>query len=108
MVMCRQQGYFNLQDIQTAVFEFNGRLSILPVSSKRPATPQDLLLSPQPEYIQTEVIMDGRILGENLKRMGLDEIWPKKQLHLQGHKQPGEIFLALCDQENQLTLFPMT
>lgn len=108
MVMCRQQGYFNLQDIQTAVFEFNGRLSILPVSSKRPATPQDLLLSPQPEYIQTEVIMDGRILGENLKRMGLDEIWLKKQLHLQGHKQPGEIFLALCDQENQLTLFPMT
>ena len=108
MVMCRQQGYFNLQDIQTAVFEFNGRLSILPVSSKRPATPQDLLLSPQPEYIQTDVIMDGRILGENLKRMGLDEIWLKKQLHLQGHKQPGEIFLALCDQENQLTLFPMT
>ena len=108
MVMCRQQGYFNLQDIQTAVFEFNGRLSILPVSSKRPATPQDLLLSPQPEYIQTEVIMDGRILGENLKRMGLDEIWLKKQLHLQGYKQPGEIFLALCDQENQLALFPMT
>ena len=108
MVMCRQQGYFNLQDIQTAVFEFNGRLSILPVSSKRPATPQDLLLSPQPEYIQTEVIMDGRILGENLKRMGLDEIWLKKQLHLQGYKLPGEIFLALCDQENQLTLFPMT
>ena len=62
MVMCRQQGYFNLSDIQTAVFEFNGKLSILPVSKKRPANPEDLNLSPAPEFIHTEVIMDGRIL----------------------------------------------
>ena len=73
MVMCRQQGYFNLNDIQTAVFEFNGQLSILPVSSKRPANPQDLNLTLPTETIQTEVIMDGRILGENLHRMGFNE-----------------------------------
>ena len=54
MVMCRQQGYFDLSDIQTAVFEFNGRLSILPVSKKRPANPEDLGLSPEPASIQTE------------------------------------------------------
>ena len=59
MVICRQQGYFNLSDIQTAVFEFNGKLSILPVSKKRPANPEDLNLSPAPEFIHTEVIMDG-------------------------------------------------
>lgn len=107
MVMCRQQGYFDLNDIQTAVFEFNGRLSILPVSKKRPANPEDLKLSPVPEYIQTEVIMDGRILDENLKRIGLDEKWLDKQLGAQGHKKPREIFLAVCDENNQLTVFPM-
>ena len=107
MVMCRQQGYFNLSDIQTAVFEFNGKLSILPVSKKRPANPEDLNLSPAPEYIQTEVIMDGRILDENLKRMGLDDKWLLKQLNAQGYKKAEEVFLALCDENNQLTVFAM-
>lgn len=105
MVMCRQQGYFNLTDIQTAVFEFNGKLSILPVSNKRPANPQDLNLSPDPEYIQTEVIMDGHVLDENLKRLGLDEKWLQKQITVQGYKNPQEVFLALCDHNNQLTVF---
>ena len=35
MVMCRQEGYFNLADIQTAIFEYNGRLTVLPVSTKQ-------------------------------------------------------------------------
>jgi len=105
MVMCRQQGYFDLNDIKTAVFEFNGKLSILPISKKRPANPQDLNLSPQQEYIQTEVTMDGRILGENLKRLGLDIKWLQKQLQLQGYKDPKDIFLALCDENKQLTVF---
>ena len=106
MALCRQQGYFNLSDIQTAVFEFNGKMSILPVSRKRPANPEDLKLSPKAELIQTEVIMDGRILDENLKRMGLDKKWLQKQLDHQGHKV-SEVFLALCDENNQLTVFPM-
>lgn len=107
MVMCRQQGYFNLSDIQTAVFEFNGKLSILPVSKKRPANPEDLNLSPSPEYFQTEVVMDGRVLDENLKRMGLDDKWLQKQLTAQGYKKPQEVFLAVCDENNQLTVFAM-
>ena len=107
MVMCRQQGYFNLGDIQTAVFEFNGKLSILPVSTKRPVNPGDLTLSPAPEYIQTEIIMDGRVLEENLKRRGLDDKWLQKQLTAQGCKKPQEVFLAVCDENNQLTVFAM-
>ena len=107
MVICRQQGYFNLSDIQTAVFEFNGKLSILPVSKKRPANPEDLNLSPAPEFIHTEVIMDGRILDENLKRMGLDDKWLQKQLNAQGYKKAEEVFLALCDENNQVTVFAM-
>lgn len=105
MVMCRQEGYFNLDDIQTAIFEYNGRLTVLPKSSKRPANPQDMNLSPNPEYISTEVIMDGKILTENLKRMGLDSVWLEKQLKNQGYKNAKEIFLGLCDENKQLTLF---
>ena len=105
MVMCRQEGYFNLADIQTAVFEYNGKLSVLPVSTKRAVNPDDMNLSPQPEYISTEVIMDGRILDDNLKRMGLDTKWLQKQIKEQGFKNAEEIFLGICDRNKNLSLY---
>ncbi|MBQ8134488.1 MAG: DUF421 domain-containing protein [Clostridia bacterium] len=105
MVLCRQAGYFNLSDIQTAVFEHNGKLTILPVSEKRPVNPTDIDLKPKPEYISTEIIMDGRILHENLKRKGLDTTWLKKQLKKQGFRNAKEIFLGVCDNSNNLTLY---
>lgn len=105
MIMCRQLGYFNLNDIQTAIFEYNGKLTILPVSDKRPINPADMNLTPPPEYISTEVIMDGRILEDNLKRMGLDLTWLQKQLESQGYHNAKEIYLGLCDNNNKLSLF---
>lgn len=105
MLMCRQEGYFNLNDIQTAIFEYNGRLTILPVSTKRPMNPSDMDLLPQPEYICTEVIMDGKILEENLKRMGLSSNWLQKQLEKQGYHSAAQIFLGICDDNNKLSLF---
>ena len=105
MIMCRQQGYFDLNDIQTAVFEYNGKLSVLPKSSKRPLNPDDIKLCPEPEYISTEVIMDGRILHDNLKRKGLDLKWLQNKLSEQGYSDAKEIFLGVCDQNNQLTVF---
>ena len=105
MVMCRQLGYFNLEDIQTAVFEYNGKLTVLPVSRKRPATPADMELSPDQELLAAEIIMDGRVMGENLKRMGLDSQWLFKQLAERGYGSPGEIYLGLCDANQKLTLF---
>lgn len=105
MVMCREQGYFDLTDIQTAVLESNGQLSILPTSIKRPSTPEDLNLEPEPAHINTEIIMDGRIMKENLKRMGTDEIWLQKELKKQGYKNAKEIFLGVCDNNLKVTLF---
>ena len=107
MVMCREQGYFNLADIHTAVFEYNGKLTILPVSKKRPVTPEDMKLSPEQETLSTEVIMDGRILEENLKRMGLNAAWLDKQLRTQGVHDAKAVFLGLYDAQNKLTLYKM-
>ena len=105
MMLCRQEGYFNLADIQTAVFEYNGRLTVLPVSAKRPVNPDDMSLAVKPEYINTQVIMDGRIIEENLREMGLDSRWLKKQMKEQGFKNEKEIFLGICDRNKQLTLY---
>lgn len=105
MVLCREQGYFNLNDIQTAIFEHNGKLTVLPISINRPATPKDMNLNPKQEHINIELIMDGRILNENLKRMGLDIKWLEGQLREQGYKNAKEIFLAVCDNNKKLFLY---
>ncbi len=107
LMMCREEGYFDLNDIQTAVFENNGKLTVLPKSLNRPATPEDLKLNPKEDNISTEIIMDGRILEENLKRMGLDLTWLSKQLKSQGYRNAKEIYLGLCDKDNQLSLFAL-
>ena len=106
MLLCREQGYFNLDEIQTAIFEHNGKLSILPKSANRPITPSDLKITAKASYIGIEVIMDGRIMGENLSRMGRDINWLKLQLQSQGYKNAKEIFLAIYHKEdNKLTIF---
>ncbi len=105
MVMCRQQGYFDLTNIQTAVFEYNGKLTILPVSSQRPATPNDLNLAPEQELLFTELIMDGRILEDNLKRMGLDRTWLDKRLKERHIHSAQDVFLAVCDRNLKFVLY---
>ena len=107
MVLCRQEGYFNLDDIQTAIFEYNGRITILPKSKKRPLTPEDMNITPEKSQIYTEIIMDGRILHENLKRLGLDLSWLDKQLKKQKYDSAKEIYLGICDKNNKLLLFPV-
>ena len=106
LLLCRQESYFKLDDIQTAVYEYNGKLSILPVSTKRPLNPEDMKLSPPPEHIGTEVIMDGRILGGNLRRRNLSKAWLQNELKAQGYQRAKQIFLGVCGKDNKLTLYP--
>lgn len=107
LVLCRQEGYFNLNDIHTAVFEYNGRLTILPKTCTRPVTPDDMNLKLKQEEIFIEVIMDGRILDENLKRMGLNKAWLKNEIENQGYKSVKEVFLGVCDGNNTLNLYSL-
>ena len=106
MLLCREQGYFDLDEIQTAIFEHNGKLSILPKAANRPATPDDLKITAKATHIGVEVIMDGRVMGENLSRMGRDVNWLTKQLNIQGCKDAKEIFLGIYrPEEEKLTLY---
>lgn len=107
MVLLRQEGYFDINEIQTAIFEYNGKITILPKSEKRPLTPEDMKMAPKKSGINTEVIMDGRILHENIKRLGLDLTWLEKQLKKQKYGSAEEIYLGICDKNNNLTLFPI-
>ena len=95
MLMCRECGYFNLGDIQVAVLEHNGKLSVLPKSSARPLTPRDMSIGVPTASISTEIIMDGRIMGDNLTRIGRSAEWLREKITTQGFGDEKEILLAI-------------
>lgn len=105
LVMCREQGYFDLNSIQTALFEYNGKLTILPTSLRRPATPEDFQLKPEQETLFAEIIMDGRIMEKNLQNIGFDLNWLSKQLHQHGIRSHQDVFLAVCDKNQNISFY---
>lgn len=105
LVQCRVNGYFNLSDVKTAILESNGKISFLPKSENRPTTPSDFNMTPPPATINVNLILDGRILYENLKNSGHDEMWLQKQLVSQGFEKPEQIFLATLDNQNNLSFY---
>lgn len=107
LLMCRQEGFFDISHIQTAVFEYNGRLTIMPTAEKRPTTPSDVGICPPEEAYLTEVVMDGRIIKNNLKRIGRNESWLNSQLKLQGYTNVSEVLLGLVDNNYNLSLYRM-
>lgn len=105
LTQCRTNGYFNINDIQTAIFEANGKVSFLPKSGKRPATPDDLNIKVDLEKITINVILDGVLLKENLYATGKDEIWLQKQMVSQGFESIEDVFLGMCDSNGNLSLY---
>ena len=105
LMQCRTNGYFNLSDIQTAMLEANGKISFIPNSLKRPATPEDLSLNPKQEFLVTNIIIDGKVLEENLKNTGNNLKWLHDNLEKQNAGRIEEILLATCDKDNNLSVY---
>ncbi len=105
LMQCRVNGYFNLADLQTVILEANGKMSFLPKSIKRPATPEDLSIKPKIANIVINLILDGKILKENLKFINRDENWLMKEIKKQGFLHLEQIFLATYDNNNNLSIY---
>lgn len=103
----REQGYANIDDIEYAILEGSGKLSILPKPSKRPVTPEDLNLQTKFEGLPVPVIMDGQILKEGLKILKLSKQDLETKLKKQGYKSPQKILFATIDPNGQLFVNPI-
>lgn len=97
LTQCRVVGYHDLSQLAAVVLETNGQLSFLPKAEQRPATPQDLGLTPPPASLWADLILDGKILTKNLAAAGREERWLRQQLSRCGIGQISEVFLAMCD-----------
>ena len=105
LTQCRVNGYFDVSKLETAVLEGNGKISFLPKVSDRPATPSDMNLSIQQDYMVANVILDGKVMEQNLKHTGKDEKWLKNQIKGQGADRIEDVLLATCDSTDQVTVF---
>lgn len=105
---CRSKGYFDLSQVQTAVFEYNGSVSILPVEKYRPLVPSDMGFSPVQQEVLVNVILDGIVNEENLRQTGNNLVWLNNQLMVQGYKSADEIFLGTVNTvDNTIKLYPI-
>lgn len=76
----RVDNIFNLGDVEYAILETNGELTVIQKPEKRALTPQDLNINPEYEGIPYDLVVEGKVMHENLKTIGKDEIWLEKQL----------------------------
>lgn len=105
LMAARSGGYFDLSEIQDAILESNGKISFLPKSEYRPLTPKDLTLQPEMAYVFSNVIMEGKIMLDNLRNIGRDEKWLRKQMDIHAVKNEKDIFLAVCDGNDNCYFF---
>ncbi|MDO7788257.1 DUF421 domain-containing protein [Desulforamulus aquiferis] len=99
----REKGYYGIQDVEYAILEPSGRLSVLPKSQKRPVTPADLGIQTDYEGLPSVLVMDGDILKENLNKVNLDEQWLKDKLKEMG-LNPEKVLLATLNTQGQLLI----
>jgi uncharacterized membrane protein YcaP (DUF421 family) len=93
---------FNVADVEFAVLESNGQLSVLRKSHKQPVTREDLKIPSGYEGLSSEMIVDGEIIYQNLQQNNLDEAWLILELERQGIRSPKEIMLASLDTRGNL------
>lgn len=94
---CRISGYYDLEEVHSIYLETNGTVSVLPAVQNRPATPKDLNLTPTQSLPMANVILDGKIMKDNLKSTGKDEKWVDKQLSSNGVTDIKDVILATYD-----------
>ena len=101
---CRTNGYFDVSQIDYALMECNGELSILPKDKYRPVNVGDLNLKEKLQGLCANVIIDGKIMHHNLTNMQKDEEWLKAQLNIKGYNEK-DILLATLDVNDKLVIY---
>lgn len=102
---CRGNGYFDLNEIEYAVMEADGNLSILPKPDYRPITIKDMKIKTQKQGLCANVVIDGKLMPNNLKNMDKDKKWLMHELKIKGYSNLDNILLATLDINERVTVY---
>lgn len=93
----RVKGYPDVKDVEFAILETEGQLSVIPKSMKRPVTPKDMSLNVDQEKLPVTLIIDGKLIRENLVIARITEDMLKEALDRNGISYYKEILFAGLD-----------
>ncbi|HOP72514.1 YetF domain-containing protein [Thermoclostridium caenicola] len=102
MSQLRIQGVFNISDVEYAIFEPNGQLSVQKKSQKQPLTPADLKLDTQYDGLPANLIVNGRIRQDTLNALKLSRSWLMFQLGRRNIREVERVILAQLDTRGNL------
>lgn len=98
----RIAGYINITDIEYAILENSGKLSIIPKFAKAPMMKEDIKASGDEEILPIGIILDGKLNKDNLKVSGHDINWLMKKLHQNNLDNITDVFIAMLDSKDNL------
>lgn len=104
----RNSGYFDLNEVEYALMETNGKLSILPKSEYHPVINKDMNLKVEKASLCANAIIDGHIMKNNLKNIGKDEKWLLHELKVKGYSDIAHILLATIDNNDKVMVYEKT
>ena len=97
----RECGYFNISQVQYAIMETNGKVSVIPKSEYAPATNGDLKLKVENSFIPIILVSEGKILKENSTLAGIDEKHIQQLIKDNGNGSIKDCLLLTIDQSGQ-------
>ncbi|WP_333870300.1 DUF421 domain-containing protein [Desulforamulus putei] len=98
----RAKNFPNIADVEFAILETSGEISVVPKSQKRPVNPADLNIPTKYEGIPMTLIIDGYVFDNNLNKINLTREWLKKELQKFGVSDFKQVLLASLDTEGNL------
>ena len=106
LALARNQGYFDMSDVQTIIFEFNGALSILPKSTSRYLTPEDMSINPAQDKVVNNIVVNGKIMRQTLENVGKSEEWVLSSIRALGYGDIKQLMLVTLDNKGVLSIYP--
>lgn len=98
----RTGNVFDIRDVKYAIVESNGTLSIMRYEDKEPVTLKDIGIIPDTREPFTAVILNGKLIYENLKFLQIDEQWLKNQLQTKGISEFKDVMYAAVNKKKQI------
>ena len=97
----RQNNIFSIGDVEYAILETSGQISVIQKPEKRTTIPEDFHILPDYEGIPYDLIIDGKVMYENIQAIGRDERWLKREVEKFKIK-PEEALIVTYDGKGQI------
>ncbi|TCT22388.1 uncharacterized membrane protein YcaP (DUF421 family) [Melghiribacillus thermohalophilus] len=104
--LLRKKDVFSVRDVEYAIFETDGSVSVLQNTIKQQATRQDVNAPPEPVELPVSLIIDGELLYDNLAESNLTEQWLHQELQKQGYSDVKDIMYAEWQESKGLYVQP--